>query len=310
MKFIVPVVLAACGSAATSPPDAVPDGAPDAAPDSAPDAAPLPTGAWTSPHRVVPIANGITCQGESLTQDLLTMYATCGPYGSDKDYDIAKLTRASVGAPWSAPVQVAELSSPDFERGGTVAPDELTIWFTRNIPSTGETDVFVSTRASKSDPWGTPTEVPELSFGNGAAFQPRVLASGLAMTEETFHPPYRIMSATRSSATATWERPEPLMGPFDLLDDDSMMSEDQLQIVFSRSTPGCTQDPCDTLYVATRAHVTDLFGTPAPITELAAIGDLRYPWMSADGHTLYFAVSTASGPSSPISPFEIWEATR
>ena len=61
---------------------------------------------------------------------------------------------------WSTPVLVPELNSPYIEVQPTVSRSGLELFFTSNRPGTyGQFDLWVSTRASTSDPWSTPVNL-------------------------------------------------------------------------------------------------------------------------------------------------------
>jgi len=66
---------------------------------------------------------------------------------------------------------------------------------------------------------------------------------------------------------------------------------DDLTILFGSDRP-----PGTGLYVATRVTPTSPFGTPAPLTAINATGAATGPTLTADGLTLYYALTTAQDP--------------
>jgi Tol biopolymer transport system component len=66
---------------------------------------------------------------------------------------------------------------------------------------------------------------------------------------------------------------------------------DDLTIIF-----GSERSPGTGLYMATRSTPTSPFGTPAPITAINATGGATGPTLTADGLTMYYALTTAADP--------------
>src|SRR5207248_460579 len=74
---------------------------------------------------------------------------------------------------------------------------------------------------------------------------------------------------------------------------DGFLTEDGLTLFFSSSTAlvdggvdagAATSD----LYVAWRRSTSEPFSVTQPLDDLNTAGDERDPWLSPDGHTLYF----------------------
>ena len=67
-------------------------------------------------------------------------------------------TRASIALPFSAGTPVPELNIGTFERPGKLSADGLRLYL--EINSAFNTDLYIASRPSLSDPWGTPTQGP------------------------------------------------------------------------------------------------------------------------------------------------------
>ena len=65
--------------------------------------------------------------------------------------DLFVATRASVDEPWGAPVSITELNTAANEESPGIAPDGLTLWFSRM--TNPNPDLFVSTRAARDQAW-------------------------------------------------------------------------------------------------------------------------------------------------------------
>jgi hypothetical protein len=97
-------------------------------------------------------------------------------------FDVYTSTRASVAAPWSAPVAVPALNSPldDLHLSVSGAGLEMILGSTRSGGLGGE-DLWVSTRPSTLAPWGVPTPLAVLNSST-TDFDPCLSADG----EEVF----------------------------------------------------------------------------------------------------------------------------
>src|SRR4029079_4188908 len=79
---------------------------------------------------------------------------------------IWRSSRPNTQSPWAAPVPVSELASPNSDAARPIDAAETTMFFSslHQNSATG-TDIYASTRASVSSPWGMPLRVPGLDTG-------------------------------------------------------------------------------------------------------------------------------------------------
>jgi hypothetical protein len=260
---------------ATTPPDGTPRG--DAPADVAVDAQPL--GAWGTPQPVFSTATGGD-DDPSLTGDMLELYF-------NRNADIYVATRAAVNQPWGTPTLVAELSSTSSETTPEITYDGLTIYVGSDRPGTaGQDDIWVSTRATRSDTWSAPVRVAELSTSSEDAASAPAPGDLTIVWTSSVTGDYEIYRATRSSKTATWSTPQAVTEVNSTAADYSpMLSADQLTIYLDSVRNAGNDD----LYYATRATTSDAFGTPQPINELnTTAGAESDPWISPDSRHLYF----------------------
>ena len=102
---------------------------------------------------------------------ITTLYFTVqnNPPTSDQGYDIYATTRAADEEAWGTPVLVPELSSPYRDTRTTIRRDGLEMILSSGRPGgSGSEDLWVSTRSSTLDPWGTPVNLGPVV--NSAAF--------------------------------------------------------------------------------------------------------------------------------------------
>ncbi len=264
------LLLAGCGRVGF---DARSDGTPDVA---------FPTGTWTDITEVAELNIGPKTDDPTLTGDMLELY-----FDSDRDGtgDIYLARRDAVGDPWSPPTKVVELSTDAIdENTPDVSLDGLEMFFSRKNPMFG--DMMHSTRLTRFVAWSPPQFVTQLNTPD-AEGSPSIAASGLTLyLVRNVNNNNELMTSTRSSLTSPLSPPTviaELSSPD--FDSDCDVRSDELEILWG-SLRGSTQID---IWRATRASTSEPFGSLERLDELATSGDDGDPWLSPDGHTLYFS---------------------
>jgi hypothetical protein len=94
--------------------------------------------------------------GPCISADGLEFYVSSNRDGSVGGYDLWVSTRATIDDEWGEPENLGELiNSPEEDGNPTLSADGLELYF--NSPrsdSLGGQDIYVTTRATRSDPWG------------------------------------------------------------------------------------------------------------------------------------------------------------
>ena len=249
-------------------------------------------------------ASGSNDFKESLRGDMLEIFFCSDRPGGPGNQDVWTATRASTSDPWSTPTLVAEVSSSSHETGTALSVDGYTLWVSSDRPGgTGGLDIYVSTRATLTSSWSSPTPVNELNttsdeFARTPALSGLLMPPSYALTKYK----YQTYFASRADGGSPWSAPTRLAEVDTAnIDTDAFLTEDALTLYIStdRIVAG-DQD----LFVATRSDVGSPFGTPSALAELNAAGSQdRDPWLSPDGHEMYFS-SDRSGT------LKIYLATR
>src|SRR5688572_22930516 len=79
---------------------------------------------------------------------------------ADAQHDAPPIVPDTPPGVWSAPVEIVELTSGFGEDDPSLTDDLLEIYFgSRRTGSIGAEDIWMASRASPADPWGTPTNV-------------------------------------------------------------------------------------------------------------------------------------------------------
>jgi Tol biopolymer transport system component len=119
---------------------------------------------WGSPVNIAEANSSFVEYGPNLSSNGLTLY-----FASDRDggvglLDLWYVTRATTSDPWGAPTNLSELSSSERDWDPDVSADGLTLRFSSDrAGGAGLADIWMATRASTSDPWGTPVNISALN---------------------------------------------------------------------------------------------------------------------------------------------------
>ncbi len=174
-------------------------------------------------------------------------YPAAGGYGS---YDLWMMKREAIGADWSQPVNLGPaVNSPDGELPPTISPDGLELYFgtSPNPPrpgSYGGIDLWMTKRATRNDPWGTPVNLGPTINTAYSENLPILLGDGLLLFFFSNRPggygQDDLYVTTRASLSDSWGRPVNL-GPFVNSAGNEMyayLSADGSTLFFDSDRPG------------------------------------------------------------------------
>jgi hypothetical protein len=245
----------------------------------------------------------------TLTANQLELYFLSNRDGGPGNGDVWFAQRQASTDPFGAPTLVAAVSSPSRETSPALSSDGTTLWVASDRDGgLGGLDIWVSTRdpASPDAGWSAPVPVPQLNSAGDEIPRPpgqRGLVMPLSRRADS-NAPYEMFAATRgtASATATWSAPVSMASVnTGGLDDDGFLTDDGLTLYFSSDRLNGTQD----LFVTERPDPTSPFAPPVPLATLnTSTYDERDPWVSPDGHEIYFTSDRTGGS------LQIFHATR
>ena len=233
----------------------------------------------------------------TLTQDQLEIFFTSSRAGGVGGTDIWTSTRSSVTAPWLTPRNIGEINTAQSESNAAISPDGLTLVF--GSGALGDQDLVVTTRSTRADIWNVPIRLDTLSstgahdFGASFTDSTDVLYFSSARTGNLALYVARGTAPNWSSPMLISELDTPQLetSPF------SMRNEDVLWFGSDRAGTAGGQD----IWVAVRDTAAGPFGAPIRVTELATTGDDSDPYLSPDGHTIYFSRTGANGTDLMIA---------
>lgn len=200
---------------------------------------------------------------------------------------------------------VAELNTTGNEDDPSVTDDELEIYFDSNrAGGQGNGDIWVAKRASRSEPFETPTLVAEIASG-GDDTGPRITPDGLTMyfgSDRASGGDRDLYVTTRPDRASAWSSPTRITELASIYSEScAVEAEDGLALFFHSARTGNGD-----IYVAQRA------ARGQPWTQLSIVAEVSDPtasdgqlWASPDGETLYITSDRAGSAG-----IDIWFATR
>ncbi|MCH8218053.1 MAG: PD40 domain-containing protein, partial [Planctomycetes bacterium] len=139
---------------------------------------------WGEPVNLGPIVNSSHGEdGPSISADGLMLYFSSNRPGGQGGYDIWVTTRETRGEDWGHPVNLGPpVNTSSFELGICISPDGLQLYFDDYFGprpgGQGRGDLWVTTRATVSDPWGVPVNLGPTVNGSSNDICPNVSADG------------------------------------------------------------------------------------------------------------------------------------
>lgn len=262
---------------------AMDSGAVDAGPTDAGslDAGPLTIGPFATVTPIAAVNTGGQEDDPTLTGDELILFF-------NDNTNVFMSERASTSDAWGPRSTVTELAIGTGQTSPELSSDGLTMFFSSRSGATFNFDIYVATRAARTDPWGVATRVAELSTsGLDTNCAPRpdllrvVFATGASAGARDIH------EATRPSPSDAFGGVTALT-PLNTSSEDSgpFLARGGLLIVFSSTRAGGAGG--NDLYFSTRASLTAPFDPPTPVAGVNTAADEADPWLTEDGTVLYF----------------------
>jgi len=232
-----------------------------------------------------------------MSADGLEFYFACdnrpGGYGKE---DLWVSTRPTTADEWGIPVNLGEpVNSAEYEGAACISTDGLSLYFSSSrAGGLGEGyDLYLTTRASVSDPWGQPVNLGPTVNSTSRDAGPWLSAGGLELYFHSDRPggidPWDIWVTRRATINDAWGPPINLGAVVNspALDIGPVISADGLLLLFTSQRPGGF-DNWD-IWMTRRASISDPWGPPVNLGPMVnSSSDDFSPLISPDGSTLYF----------------------
>lgn len=202
---------------------------------------------------------------------------------------------ASAQGTWSAPVQVSSVNTTSQEYYPNISGDGLTLRMgssRTDVPgSPGGWDIYETTRATRTSPWGPVTRSPGGINGSTNDLSPHSLSLDLVMYAANSqaggtggHDIYRF---TRASVAAPWSAGTNVGAPNTTTTDYGVsVTDDELYMLLTNG---------NSLVESSRTSTAMPWPAATPVAPLNGFGTPRDTNMSYDGLTVYYSTSAAPG---------------
>jgi hypothetical protein len=248
-------------------------------------------------------------EAQSITGDGLTLFYGSKAPGGSGNLDIWMVTRPTVSSPWSAPANLGPtVNSPAIDTGPRLSPDGLSLYFSSTRPGgSGGYDVWVASRSSLSDPFGTPVNLGSAVNSSSHDEFGDISADNRTMVFTSDRPGgfglLDIWMTTRATANAPWGPAQHLGPAFNtsVYDFPVALSRDGLLLLFKSDRSITEGNPAAAMFVSRRTSAEQPFGPPVLIRPILNIGSggVDYSSLSDDGTTLYVGTYRTLYPDWP-----------
>ena len=230
--------------------------------------------------------------------------------------DIWISMRQSINEPWEPPVNLSSpVNSPYVEAYPSLSSDGLTLYFSDLYSGTprpgglGGADIWMTTRATRNDPWTTPVNLGAPINSSAMEISPSVSGDGLilvfASSRTGTSGPYDLWMSTRLNNQDPWDPPVNLGASVNGTSGEleCSLSADGLALFFASGRPGGLSQY--DLWMNTRKSREDLW---APTVNVGPVVNSTSTegaaGVSSDMKTLYFDSDRPGGFGS----YDLWKS--
>ena len=246
---------------------------------------------------------------DCFSSDGLEMYID-RTLGAD-NIDLCVLKRASVDDDWGPAVNLGPaVNSAQLDWIASISTDGLTLYFQSNRPGGyGKTDIYMTTRATRNDPWGPPVNLGPTINSSATDADVWISADGLELyfmsTRSGGYGGFDLWVTRRATENDPWGVPVNL-GPVvnsAYNEGGAGLSPDGLLLLLQdNGSPRPGGYGSSDFWLTRRASRSDPWQTPVNLGPKVNGPGLEFlPRIAPDGHTLFFG-------SNRTSPWDSWQA--
>jgi Tol biopolymer transport system component len=238
--------------------------------------------------------------GPSLSENGLSLFFTAVRPNGYGNRDIWVATRAETGGDWATPMNLGPtINTSSIEGSPDISADGLALYF--NSDRSGSRDIWVTTRVTMDDDWGTPVNLGQTVNSTARDTSPSISSDGLELFfYSNRHGQGDLYVTTRATKEDPWGEAVNL-GPTvnsSASDGGPSISSDGLTLFFWSARPGGYGG--SDLYFSTRETKSDPWADPVNIgPTLNSPSWVSYPTLSptlfGDGSTVYFGSDLPGG---------------
>ncbi len=250
----------------------------------------------------------------SISADGLALFFDSDRFGGSGDRDLYVTTRATKDDDWGRPLNLGQpVNTSSYDGQPDISADGLSLYFSSDRPGGfGNQDLWVTTRPTTDDEWGTPINLEPTVNSLAHDTEPSISADGLTLFFDSDRPggygSWDIWMVTRASTDEPWGTPVPLPPPVNSVfnDGEPSISVDGRALYFCSDRPGGygTFD----LWLATRETTDDEWSTPVNLG--TTVNTTYHDWgpsISVDGSTLYFTAESVRNLCQ--NNYDLWQVS-
>jgi bla regulator protein BlaR1 len=260
-----------------------------------------------TPTNLGPIVNSSVWEGQpSISADGLELYFVSDRSGGSGKFDLWVTTRETKDDEWGPPMNLGPtVNTSAVDRCPSISADGLSLFFESNRKGgAGSDDVWVTTRATKDDPWGAPVNLGPMVNRSSSEGCPSISADGLSLFFRAGGRHRDIWVTTWATSDDDWDPPVNL-GPTvnsAFWDSSPSISHDSLLLFLDSDRPGGYGG--SDLYVTMRVTTSDPWSPPVNLgpTVNSSFADGAAS-ISDDGSTLFFMSRRPDG----LGDHDLWQ---
>ena len=270
---------------------------------------------FSTPTKLGPAINSQAADGDASISDdgLELFFEGRRPDGYGRG-DIYVSTRAKIGDPWGEAVNLGpQINGSAWDNTPDISSDGLTLYFTST--RSGNWDLWVTTRATKEDPWEGPMNLGPTVNSSAEDFGQSISGDGLELyfaSNRSGGSGLRDIWVTkRATKDDPWGEPENLGSAVNSSREEAMpdISPDGLTLFFCDYMGGPHRPGGyggQDIWVSTRASKDDPWEESVNLGPIVNSSSFDFsPNISADGSTLYF--TSTRGGATLFEVVDIWE---
>jgi hypothetical protein len=243
----------------------------------------VPLGPWGPAQRIPGASTAANEDDGTLSNDTLELiFAAEDPNDANRKH-LYSVTRANAQTmTWVGPSRLSININGTTDQTPRLSEDAKTLYFASNRPgTTGNLDIWQSTRPAVGGTWGTPTLVPGVNSAQSEKTcvpcdnQRYLLISGRGGVSEDVYE--GVLGAGPPVLVAELSTAQAETGTF--------VTKDCRTMFFASNRSGQNM-----MYTSTRSAPSGPWGAPLLVTDFASTGGAQEdPWMSPDGRTFVFS---------------------
>jgi hypothetical protein len=264
-----------------------------------------------------PVNTSSSDQGPNISADGLELYFCSGRPGGSGNRDLWVATRPTASDPWGEPVNLGPtVNSSAGEWAPSISADGLELFFFSGAGrgGYGSYDIWVTTRATKEDDWGTPVNLGSTVNSSYLDAMGSISADGLSLFFTSNRPGgsgnQDIWVSRRETKEDPWGTSVNLGSTVNssAAEIEPRISADGRTLFFSDYDSGPFRPGgygAADIWVTMRATVSDPWSTPlnlGPTVNSSAVDG--HPAISADGSTIFFMSTRPGG----LGGHDLWQA--